>query len=282
MEIRGLCIGRLIGFLATLLLAVVALGQPGLAGVVAPAEQCCSVAPSAARHLCSFSGETEVLMSDGTAKPISEIEVGDWVLAEDPETEERGAREVTHLWAHQDTIIDLEIDGHELATTEDHPFWNQTDNQWQRADALDPGDLVLTADGNTLTVAGMDLGSTRTITAYNLTVNDISTYFVEVGDDEVLVHNTGDGLCGLGESIVRHIPEDRVLNGVSQSGRAAYIDDVLTSDLADHRILNPNTGRQAWFDPELENVIIYDPTSPTGGTALPRPGGGDWFWEVLE
>ena len=35
---------------------------------------------------CSFSADTEVLMADGTTKPISEIEVGDWVLAEDPET----------------------------------------------------------------------------------------------------------------------------------------------------------------------------------------------------
>lgn len=148
------------------------------------------VAPKTTRHLCSFSGETEVLMADGTTKPISEVEVGDWVLAEDPETGERGAREVTHLWVHQDTIIDLEIDGHDVATTEDHPFWNHTDSEWQRADALDSGDLVLTADGATRSVDGMDWGSARTTTAYNLSVDDIHTYYVHVGGDEVLVHNT--------------------------------------------------------------------------------------------
>ena len=70
----------------------------------------------------STAGETEVLMADGTTKPISHIEVGDWVLADDPETGERGSREVTHLWVHEDIIVDLEIDGHDLATTEDHPF----------------------------------------------------------------------------------------------------------------------------------------------------------------
>jgi len=149
----------------------------------------CCVAPRTARHLCSFSGETEVLMADGATKPISEIEVGDFVLAEDPETGERGEREVTHLWVHQDMIIDLEIDGHDVATTEDHPFWNDTDGEWQRADALDRGDLLVTAGGATLIVDGMDWGSARTTTAYNLTVDGVHTYFVAVGDEPVLVHN---------------------------------------------------------------------------------------------
>ena len=138
----------------------------------------------------STAGETEVLMADGTTKPISHIEVGDWVLADDPETGERGSREVTHLWVHEDIIVDLEIDGHDLATTEDHPLGKHTDGEWQRADALGSGDLVVTADGATLTVEGIDWQSARTTTAYNLTVDDIHTYFVEVGGDEILVHNT--------------------------------------------------------------------------------------------
>jgi hypothetical protein len=129
-------------------------------------------------------------MADGTTKPISEVEIGDWVLAEDPESGERGARQVTHLWVHQDTIIDLEIEGYDVATTEDHPFWNPTDTEWQRADALDPGDLVLTADGATLTVDGIDWASARTTLAYNLTVDDVHTYFVQIGEEPVLVHNT--------------------------------------------------------------------------------------------
>ncbi len=118
-----------------------------------------------------------------------EIEVGDWVLAEDPETGERGAREVTHLWVHEDTLINLEIDGHELATTEDHPFWNETDGEWQRADGLDVGDVLVSADGALLAVEGFDLGSARIATAYNLTVDGIHTYYVGVAGEEVLVHN---------------------------------------------------------------------------------------------
>lgn len=132
-------------------------------------------------------------MADGTTKPISEVEFGDMVLAEDPDTGERDARDVTKLCIHQDQVTDLELeDGSRVPTTEDHPFWNATDTEWQRADALDPGDLLLSADGDLLAVDDLDPASTRTTTAYNLTVDDIHTYYVVAGGEEVLVHNT----CG--------------------------------------------------------------------------------------
>jgi hypothetical protein len=145
--------------------------------------------PFDVRHLCSFSAETEVVMADGTTKPISEVEVGDWVLAEDPETGQRGARRVLNLFVHDDTLVDLGIDGGVVTTTEDHPFWNQTDGVFQRADGLDAGDLVLTADGGLVPVDGLVAGSDRAGTAYNLHIEEIHTYFVVVGDEEALVHN---------------------------------------------------------------------------------------------
>ena len=141
---------------------------------------------------CSFSAETKVLMADRTTKNIADIEVGDRVLAQDPETGERGARTVTKLWVHQDQLVDLGIDGEVVATTEDHPFWNHSDQAWQEAEDLDFGDLVLTADGELLAVDGLKPFTERQGTAYNLTVADIHTFFVVVGEDEVLVHN----VCG--------------------------------------------------------------------------------------
>lgn len=132
-------------------------------------------------------------MADGTTNAIADVEIGDVVLAADPETGERGPREVTHLWVHQDEVTDLELeDGSRVATTEELPFWNATDARWQRADALDPGDLLVSADGGRLAVAGMDVASVRTTTAYNLTVDGIHTYFVQLGGEAALVHNT----CG--------------------------------------------------------------------------------------
>src|SRR5690606_8905243 len=57
---------------------------------------------STAKKCNSFVGETLVLMADGSRKPIREIVVGDQVIASDPETGVRGAREVTHVWIHPD------------------------------------------------------------------------------------------------------------------------------------------------------------------------------------
>jgi RHS repeat-associated protein len=136
----------------------------------------------------SFGGETLVLMADGSTKPISEIEPGDMVLAQDPETGEIGARKVTHAWVHDDDLVRLEIDGDIVRTTEDHPFWNDTDKQWQRADQLDSGDLVLTAEGRRVKV-GMLIGSAGRGSAYNFTVEGLHTYHVLFGTDAVLVHN---------------------------------------------------------------------------------------------
>jgi RHS repeat-associated protein len=138
--------------------------------------------------VCSFGGETRVLMADGSTKPISKVKSGDMVLAQDPETGEIGARKVTDAWVHDDDLVRLEIDGDIVRTTEDHPFWSDTDKQWQRADQLDSGDLVLTADGRRVKV-GVLLSSAGRGSAYNLTVEGLHTYHVLFGDDAVLVHN---------------------------------------------------------------------------------------------
>ena len=89
--------------------------------------------------LLSFSADTHVLLADGTTKPISEIKVGDNVLATDPETGETAPQEVTAVWVHDDTLVDLEVaNGAVITTTEDHPFWNATDHQWQQAQTSTP------------------------------------------------------------------------------------------------------------------------------------------------
>jgi hypothetical protein len=157
------------------------------------------VATKTAGKACSFGGETRVLMADGSTKPISQVEVGDLVLAQDPETGEIGARRVTDAWVHDDDLVRLEIDGDLVRTTEDHPFWNDTDREWQRADQLDNGDQVLTSDGRRVKV-GVLIGSAGRGSAYNFTVEGLHTYHVLPGTDAVLVHNQCRGLWEITEA----------------------------------------------------------------------------------
>lgn len=80
----------------------------------------------------SFDPRTEVLMADGTTKPIAEVRIGDKVIATDPKTGKSSPREVTAELLHRDNdLIDLQVRGPEgkavtIHTTSHHPFWDDT------------------------------------------------------------------------------------------------------------------------------------------------------------
>lgn len=135
-----------------------------------------------------------MLLADGSSKPIEDIDVGDEVLAADPVTGEQSAEEVTHVWVHENDLTELETTAGTVVTTEDHPFWNETDQQWRQADELDAGESLLTAAGGTVSVVRLDPDTVREDTAYNLTVERLHTYYVLINDTPVLVHNTCDSL----------------------------------------------------------------------------------------
>ncbi|WP_307248635.1 RNase A-like domain-containing protein [Catenuloplanes indicus] len=151
-----------------------------------------TAAGAAAKLFCSFSGDTRVLMADGTSKEIADIEVGDEVAASDPETGESGARKVAHLWPHRDDLVLVRIDGEVLTATEDHPVWNASDRQWQRMDELDAGDALLTPSGRPAILEDIEYGFSFGAAAYDLTVDSLHTYYVLAGNTPVLVHNCGN------------------------------------------------------------------------------------------
>ena len=105
------------------------------------------------------------------------------------DTGETSARKVTHLWVHDDEYVRLEIDGASVLTTANHPFWDDADQRWERADQLHVGDYVLTADGRRVRVGHLTSAAGHGA-AYNLTVEGLHTYHVLIGRDAVLVHNT--------------------------------------------------------------------------------------------
>nr|WP_323183658.1 polymorphic toxin-type HINT domain-containing protein [Streptomyces prunicolor] len=145
---------------------------------------------------CFLAG-TDVLMGDGaTTEDIEDVDVGDLVMATDPETGESGPREVTRLIITEDDkhFNELSIateDGVEkLTATFEHPFWSPSAGRWTKATDLKPGMTLRTDDGTSVIVTG-NRAFTRHATTYNLTVTDLHTYYVLAGETPVLVHNSG-------------------------------------------------------------------------------------------
>ncbi|MFD0328267.1 polymorphic toxin-type HINT domain-containing protein [Streptacidiphilus monticola] len=150
---------------------------------------------------CSFSPDTPVLMGNGTTKAIGKIRPGDKVEAADPNTGKvKGSRTVQHVWINHDTdLLDVTIsdgNGHSstIHTTANHPFWDDTLHVWQRADHLKPGHHL--ASTNRRHPAVVKIKATPgTADRWNLTVQELHTYYVVAGGTPILVHNTDGESC---------------------------------------------------------------------------------------
>ncbi len=161
-----------------------------------------------------FVAGTDVLMADGTTKDIEKVELGDKVLAADPETGERQPREVTRLIRTEDdkyfnTLSIASADGvDEVTATYEHPFWSPSQKSWIEAGDLTPGMTLLTDDGDTVLVTA-NRPFTQHARTYNLTVDDLHTYYVLAGETPVLVHNANSERCPTGyENPGHHDPHD--------------------------------------------------------------------------
>jgi RHS repeat-associated protein len=142
----------------------------------------------------SFSGDTKVLMADGSTKAIAHIEIGDRVVATDPVTGETAAKPVTHLHNNLDTdLADLIVTDsggvqQVVHTTQNHRFWNASTKQWTETDELGLSHRLGTRDGTAITIASVIKFATAQHMR-DLTIADTHTYYVLAGNTPVLVHN---------------------------------------------------------------------------------------------
>lgn len=146
----------------------------------------------------SFPTGTRVRMADGTSKAIEDVEVGDKVLATDPQTGETAPKTVTATIITPDdkefTDLTLTDDANPrgppatLTSTSHHPHWNEARHQWLDAGEFAPGEQLRKPDGTTLTVQTAR-NYPYAVTTHNLTVDDFHTYYVLAGATPVLVHN---------------------------------------------------------------------------------------------
>ncbi|GHE36416.1 hypothetical protein GCM10018771_15820 [Streptomyces cellulosae] len=146
----------------------------------------------------SFASGTEVLMADGSRKPIEDVKVGDEVVATDPETGkteiETVTAEITGEGPKNLVTLSISVGGEEVrvTATDGHPFWVPGLEEWVDAGRLTAGQELHTVSGKTLRISSISL-TQRPATVHNLTVTDLHTYYVLAGQTPVLVHNATPG-----------------------------------------------------------------------------------------
>ncbi|MFC0547873.1 RHS repeat-associated core domain-containing protein [Kutzneria chonburiensis] len=143
----------------------------------------------------SFAADTQVLMADGSSKPIQNVKVGDKIANATPNSAAVQNHTVTgvHVTDTDTDFTSLSVataDGPKTITvTAHHLFWDGTNHSWTNASDLKPGDGLDAAGGATVLSVWRFISSIRT---YDLTVDDLHTYYVLAGTTAVLVHNDGE------------------------------------------------------------------------------------------
>jgi Pretoxin HINT domain/Bacterial EndoU nuclease len=168
------------------------------AGERAAGQEVSAVCKVLARH--SFVPSTLVVLADGTWVPVSDVKVGDLVQTMDTVTGRVVVRPVIVLHRNLDsdlvevTVIDSRGEASVVRTTEHHPFWNVSRDEWSDAVDLGSGDRLFTADGEAVTVTGV-----RTVDGsawmYDLTIADTHTYYIHSDGHDILVHNNNIDDC---------------------------------------------------------------------------------------
>ncbi|MEJ3741937.1 polymorphic toxin-type HINT domain-containing protein [Actinomycetes bacterium KLBMP 9797] len=149
--------------------------------------------PDCARN--SFMPGTLVLLANGSTKPIEEIDVGEVVLATDPETGVTAGKTVvaTIVGSGAKNLVRVTVDTGEqtaeVVATAGHPFWVPELGDWLDATDLRPGQWLRTSAGTWVQITAIERWS-QAATVHNLTIPDIHTYYVSVAQASVLVHNS--------------------------------------------------------------------------------------------
>ena len=119
------------------------------------------------------------------------------MLATDPETGVQGPRTVmaTIVGDGDKQLVEVTAAGATVTATDGHPFWvidldAAAGGVWVDAHELQPGDLLLASNGQQVAVTAVATYE-ATVTVHNLTVEDIHTYHISIGDTDTLVHNCG-------------------------------------------------------------------------------------------
>lgn len=181
------------------------------------------------RGLClkdSFPAATPVLLADGSVKRIDAVNVGDQLLATDPDAGTTVPEPVTSTFSHSvDRLLQISFaDGGRILTTPGHRMY-VPGRGWVHASSLHRRDSLRTPTGALHRVVGI-----RPVDApqqvWDLSIADLHTFYVLASQTPVLVHNVDcpvyyaeypggasivadidkDGLFGLAIEAIKDVP----------------------------------------------------------------------------
>jgi len=203
-------------------------------------EQAADQTPSCGAQ--SFTPDTEVQLANGAKIPISQVRVGDMVLATDTATGKTQAERVTTLWVNHDSdLMDVTVrtasGTSTIHSTQHHLFWDLNTQAWVQAEHLSEGMALKTPNRATATVVGTTVipGAAG---MWDLTVNNDHDFYVVVSagsQTAVLVHNCPTA-AGQG------VPEDSDLGQALGRGMRTVSSDSwddLTTHLEEHYGITP-------------------------------------------
>ena len=102
--------------------------------------------PSKVSEPACFVAGTQIITIDGRIN-IEDIQTGDYVLAENPETGETDYKEVVRTFVrYKDATIHVIVNGTEIETTREHPFWVEGKG-FVKAGYLLRGDILRLSSG---------------------------------------------------------------------------------------------------------------------------------------
>ena len=146
-----------------------------------------SFSGAASQNMACFIAGTMVLTATGLVA-IEKLSAGDVVISTNPDTLETAGKTVLETYVRKvDKLVHLTINGEEIVTTDNHPFYVQG-RGFINAGNLLVGDKLISVNGEDLFVEKHRVEEfDEPATVYNFQVEDYHTYFV--GDCAVWVHN---------------------------------------------------------------------------------------------
>ena len=218
---------------------------------------------AASQNMACFIAGTTILTATGLVA-IEKLAAGDKVISTNPDTLETAEKTVLETYVRQvDKLVHITINGEEIVTTDNHPFYVQG-RGFIEAGHLLVGDKLVSVNGEDLIIEDYYLELTEEpVSVYNFQVEDFHTYFV--GDCAVWVHNAE---CKVSPSRREHIegegPNDPGHGPNRGFGNSAF-PDTWTDDYAIKAVENvANSPNSTW----------QQSTGPGGGRNAPVTIGG--------